>query len=97
MRSAFVRTRKMLGIAIIPLAIGLVLSAGAPTSAATGARFPKSTPQPDAKSSSAESTYRNPLSPTNDYQLKVSSRGSVLETLFSRAHVSFDGGKTWTT
>jgi BNR/Asp-box repeat len=138
MRSAFLRTRKMLGIAVIPLVIGLVISAGATAGAATGAQSPKSPPQPDAKSSSAESTYRNPPSPicstptsaaanvntdcepgvgihnetaiavnpknplniigsANDYQLKVSSGGSVLETVFSRAHVSFDGGKTWTT
>ena len=128
----------MLGIAVIPLVIGLVISAGAPTWAATGAQSPKSPPQPDAQSSSAESTYRNPPSPicstptstaanvntdcepgvgvhnetaiavnhknplniigsANDYQLKVSSGGSILTTVFSRAHVSFDGGKTWTT
>jgi hypothetical protein len=45
----------------------------------------------------------NPLNPlnmvgsANDYQLKLSSGGSVNETVFSRAHVTFDGGKTWTT
>lgn len=33
----------------------------------------------------------------NDYQLKLSAGGTVNETAFSRAHVSFDGGKTWTT
>ena len=27
----------------------------------------------------------------------MSSGGSVLSTVFSRAHVTFDGGKTWTT
>jgi hypothetical protein len=137
-RSTLVSTRKMLGTAVIPLLIGLAVAGGAPTWAATGVQFPKSTPQPDAKSSSAESTYRNPPSPicstltstaanvstdcepgvgihnetaiavnptnplniigsANDYQLKVSSGGSVLETVFSRAHVTFDGGKTWTT
>jgi hypothetical protein len=45
----------------------------------------------------------NPLNPlnmiasANDYQLKLSQGGSVNETVFSRAHVTFDGGKTWTT
>ncbi|MGE5249819.1 MAG: hypothetical protein ACM3QS_06340 [Bacteroidota bacterium] len=33
----------------------------------------------------------------NDYQLRLSSGGTVYETVYSRAHVSFDGGKTWTT
>lgn len=31
----------------------------------------------------------------NDYQLGLNSGGHVSETLQSRAHVSFDGGKTW--
>jgi hypothetical protein len=33
----------------------------------------------------------------NDYQLRVSSGGHVNETTYSRAHVTFDGGVTWTT
>ncbi|HEY5901524.1 MAG TPA: sialidase family protein [Anaerolineales bacterium] len=33
----------------------------------------------------------------NDYQLRLSSGGTVYETVYSRAHVSFDAGKTWTT
>jgi hypothetical protein len=32
----------------------------------------------------------------NDYQLRLSKGGTVNETVFSRAHVSFDGGKSWT-
>lgn len=45
----------------------------------------------------------NPTNPlnliggANDYQLKVSSGGGINETIYSRAHVSFDGGATWTT
>ena len=37
----------------------------------------------------------NLIGGANDYQLTVSSGGSINETVFSRAHVSFDGGKTW--
>lgn len=39
----------------------------------------------------------NIIASANDYQLRVSSGGTVNETVFSRAHVSFDGGRTWTT
>jgi hypothetical protein len=39
----------------------------------------------------------NMIGSANDYQLKASASGSVLETVFSRAHVTFDGGRTWTT
>jgi hypothetical protein len=37
------------------------------------------------------------LGSANDYQLFLSSGGFIVETIFSRAHVTFDGGKTWTT
>jgi hypothetical protein len=37
----------------------------------------------------------NLLGGLNDYQLRLSSGGHVDETIFTRAHVSFDGGKTW--
>jgi hypothetical protein len=33
----------------------------------------------------------------NDYQLTLSSGGTIFETVYSRAHVTFDGGQTWTT
>jgi len=33
----------------------------------------------------------------NDYQLSLSPGGTVNETAYSRAHVTFDGGHTWTT
>jgi hypothetical protein len=42
---------------------------------------------------------KNPLNivgSVNDYQLRLSQGGTVFETVLSRAHVSFDGGKTWT-
>jgi hypothetical protein len=39
----------------------------------------------------------NIIASANDYQLTLSSGGTVKETIFSRAHVTFDGGKTWTT
>src|SRR4051794_27942245 len=44
----------------------------------------------------------NPTNPNNiigglnDYQLAINTGGHVSETLLSRAHVTFDGGKTWT-
>ncbi len=39
----------------------------------------------------------NIIASANDYQLITSSGGTIKETIFSRAHVTFDGGKTWTT
>lgn len=45
----------------------------------------------------------NPLHPNNiigglnDYQLGINPGGHVTETTLSRAHVSMDGGKSWTT
>lgn len=33
----------------------------------------------------------------NDYELSISSGGTTYETAYSRAHVTFDGGQTWTT
>ena len=39
----------------------------------------------------------NMIASANDYQLVVTAGGTVKETIFSRAHVTFDGGKTWTT
>jgi hypothetical protein len=39
----------------------------------------------------------NMISSANDYQISVSSGGHIYETIYSRAHVTFDGGKTWTT
>lgn len=33
----------------------------------------------------------------NDYQLTLSNGGRVYETVYSRAHVTFDAGQTWTT
>jgi hypothetical protein len=44
----------------------------------------------------------NPTNPANlvgganDYQLILTSGGTLKETIFTRAHVTFDGGKTWT-
>jgi hypothetical protein len=39
----------------------------------------------------------NIIASANDYQLITSSGGTLKETIFSRAHVTFDGGQTWTT
>ncbi len=45
----------------------------------------------------------NPTNPANligganDYQLSLSPGGTIYETIYSRAHVSFDGGQSWTT
>jgi hypothetical protein len=38
----------------------------------------------------------NIIGGANDYQLGLNPGGHVSETLLSRAHVSFDGGQTWT-
>jgi hypothetical protein len=127
---------RILRFGVVSFLLGLAVVVTAPTWGAKSLQSPKSTPTPDAQSSSAESTYRNPPSPicstatstatnvntdcepgihnetaiavnptnslnmigsANDYQRKVSAGGSVLTTVFSRAHVTFDGGKTWTT
>jgi hypothetical protein len=40
--------------------------------------------------------HSNIIGGVNDYQLAVNPGGQVSETLLSRAHVSFDGGQTWT-
>lgn len=37
----------------------------------------------------------NRVGSANDYQLFLSSGGYVVETAYSRAHVTFDGGHTW--
>jgi hypothetical protein len=39
---------------------------------------------------------QNIIGGANDYQLGLNPGGHVSETLLSRAHVSFDGGKSWT-
>ena len=38
----------------------------------------------------------NMIGSANDYQLRLSKGGGINETTFSRAHVTFDGGQTWT-
>jgi hypothetical protein len=38
---------------------------------------------------------QNILGGANDYQLGINSGGHVTESVLSRAHVSFDGGKSW--
>lgn len=40
--------------------------------------------------------HDNIIGGANDYQLAANPGGAVSETLLSRAHVSFDGGDTWT-
>ncbi len=39
----------------------------------------------------------NMIASANDYQLRVSPGGYVYETAYSRAHVTTNGGKTWST
>jgi hypothetical protein len=39
----------------------------------------------------------NLIGSANDYQLNLNSGGQLVETAFSRAHVSFDGGRSWAT
>lgn len=38
---------------------------------------------------------RNIVGSANDYQVRMSHGGTTYETIYSRAHVSFDGGSTW--
>jgi len=37
----------------------------------------------------------NMVSAANDYQLRLAPGGYIYETAYTRAHVTFDGGKTW--
>ena len=37
----------------------------------------------------------NMIGGVNDYQLSLNPGGHLTETILSRAHVTFDGGKTW--
>jgi hypothetical protein len=39
---------------------------------------------------------RHMIGGVNDYQLSANSGGHVAESILSRAHVTFDGGQTWT-
>jgi hypothetical protein len=39
----------------------------------------------------------NLVGSANDYQLTLSPGGTLYETIYSRAHTTFDGGRTWTT
>jgi hypothetical protein len=39
----------------------------------------------------------NQIGSANDYQLKLTNGGSVQESVLTRAHVTFDGGQTWST
>ncbi len=39
----------------------------------------------------------NMVASANDYQLRLTPGGHVYETALSRAHVTFDGGQTWST
>lgn len=39
----------------------------------------------------------NMIGSANDYQIRLSSGGGFFETVYSRAHVTFDGGQTWVT
>ncbi len=39
----------------------------------------------------------NRIGSANDYQISLSPGGTIFETIYSRAHVTFDGGSTWTT
>ena len=39
--------------------------------------------------------HNNIIGGANDYQLGLNPGGHVTETILSRAHVSFDGGQTW--
>jgi Neuraminidase (sialidase) len=39
----------------------------------------------------------NQIGSANDYELFLNSGGRTIETVYSRAHVTFDGGQTWTT
>jgi hypothetical protein len=38
----------------------------------------------------------NMIASANDYQLRLTSGNTTQETIYSRAHVTFDGGNTWT-
>jgi hypothetical protein len=57
----------------------------------------ESTPGPHNETSIAvnPTDHNNMIGGVNDYQLGLNPGGHVTETVLSRAHVTFDGGKTW--
>ena len=57
----------------------------------------ESTPGPHNETSIAvnPTDHNNMIGGVNDYQLGLNPGGHVTETILSRAHVTFDGGKTW--
>ena len=59
------------------------------------ARRPRSVRTTRRRSRSTRPNANNMIGGVNDYQLGLNPGGHVSETVLSRAHVTFDGGKTW--
>ncbi len=68
-----------------------------PTQAASNVNTDCETNGPHNETSIAvnPTNAQNMIGGANDYQLSVNPGGHVGETVLSRAHVTFDGGKTW--
>lgn len=84
-----------------PIGLFSGLGGTASATAAPPAPFNVNTDTKD-QISNEQSIAVNPTNPNNlvasanDYQLSITNKGTINETVISNAHVSFDGGATWT-
>ena len=76
---------------------GTAICTTATSSAANVNTDCESTPGPHNETSIAvnPTDHNNMIGGVNDYQLGLNPGGHVTQTIASRAHVTFDGGKTW--
>jgi hypothetical protein len=77
--------------------IGTAICSTAPSDAANvNTDCERNLPHNETSIAVNPTNHNNIIGGANDYQLGLNPGGHVSETLLSRAHVSFDGGKTWT-
>jgi hypothetical protein len=73
---------------------GLICSAGS-TGANADTTCEGVSPSNETSIAVNPTNSQNVVGSANDYQLTLSSGGTIFETVYSRAHVSFDGGRSW--
>lgn len=76
--------------------IGTAICTTAPSTAANvNTSCERNVPHNETSIAVNPTNPNNMIGGANDYQLAVNPGGHVSETLLSRAHVTFDGGRTW--
>jgi hypothetical protein len=77
--------------------IGTAICSTAPSDAANvNTDCERNLPHNETSIAVNPTNHNNIIGGANDYQLAINPGGHVSENLLSRAHVSFDGGRTWT-